>query len=330
MPYVKINVYMAVPTTATICFTKKPPPPYSNPSAPLGLIALVANTPNSIVPSMPPTPCTPHTSSASSKPRALIPVFPGTNCEYDTAAALLRAGAQPEILVVKNLSAQGIAQSVQRCAELLSNSQILFIPGGFSGGDEPDGSGKFITAFLRNPLLAEGIAQLLARDGLICGVCNGFQALVKLGLLPYGEIRDMDETCPTLTLNEIGRHQSRLVRTRVASNLSPWLMHAHVDDVHVAPVSHGEGRFVCSDELLAQLAANGQIATQYMDEKGIPSMDIDHNPNGSVQAIEGIASPDGRIFGKMEHTERAGSDLYKNEPAGGKLELMRGAVEYFA
>ncbi len=265
-----------------------------------------------------------------SKPRALIPVFPGTNCEYDTAAALLRAGAQPEILVVKNLSAQGIAQSVKRCAELLSNSQILFIPGGFSGGDEPDGSGKFITAFLRNPLLAEGIAQLLARDGLICGVCNGFQALVKLGLLPYGEIRDMDETCPTLTFNEIGRHQSRLVRTRVASNLSPWLMHAHVDDVHVAPVSHGEGRFVCSDELLAKLAINGQIATQYVDEKGIPSMNIDHNPNGSVQAIEGISSPDGRIFGKMAHTERAGTDLYKNGPAGGKLELMRGAVDYFA
>ena len=263
------------------------------------------------------------------KPRALIPVFPGTNCEYDTAAALRRAGAEPEILMVRNLTASDIAQSAQKFAQSLGNSQILFIPGGFSGGDEPDGSGKFITAFLRNPRIAEGIAALLLRDGLICGICNGFQALVKLGLLPYGEIRDMDETCPTLTFNEIGRHQSRLVRTRVASNLSPWLMHAKVDDLHVAPVSHGEGRFVCSPELLAQLAQNGQIATQYVDDTGRPTMEIDYNPNGSVQAIEGITSPDGRIFGKMAHTERAGDDLYKNGPSGGRLELMRGAVEYF-
>jgi phosphoribosylformylglycinamidine synthase len=264
------------------------------------------------------------------KPRALIPVFPGTNCEYDTAAALRRAGAEPKILVVRNLTASDIAQSAQKFAQSLGNSQILFIPGGFSGGDEPDGSGKFITAFLRNPRIAEGIAALLSRDGLICGICNGFQALIKLGLLPYGEIRDMDETCPTLTFNEIGRHQSRLVRTRVASNLSPWLMHANVDDLHVAPVSHGEGRFVCGPELLAQLAQNGQIATQYVDEAGRPTMEIDFNPNGSVQAIEGITSPDGRIFGKMAHTERAGNGLYKNGPDGGRLELMRGAVDYFA
>ncbi len=264
------------------------------------------------------------------KPRALIPVFPGTNCEYDTAAALKRAGAEPEILVVRNLTASDIAQSAQKFAQYLGNSQILFIPGGFSGGDEPDGSGKFITAFLRNPRIAEGIAALLSRDGLICGICNGFQALIKLGLLPYGEIRDMDETCPTLTFNEIGRHQSRLVRTRVASNVSPWLMHANVDDLHVAPVSHGEGRFVCGPSLLAQLAQNGQIATQYVDEAGRPTMEIDFNPNGSVQAIEGITSPDGRIFGKMAHTERAGNGLYKNGPDGGRLKLMRGAVDYFA
>ncbi len=214
-------------------------------------------------------------------------------------------------MVVRNLTATDIAQSAQKFAQSLGSSQILFIPGGFSGGDEPDGSGKFITAFLRNPRIAEGIAALLSRDGLICGICNGFQALIKLGLLPFGEIRDMDETCPTLTFNEIGRHQSRLVRTRVASNLSPWLMHANVDDLHVAPVSHGEGRFVCSPALLTQLAGNGQIATQYVDDTGRPTLEIDFNPNGSVQAVEGITSPDGRIFGKMAHTERAGDGLYK-------------------
>ncbi len=265
------------------------------------------------------------------RPRVLIPVFPGTNCEYDTAAALTSAGAQPEIFVIRNLRPSDIAQAVQRFAALLKQSQVLFLPGGFSGGDEPDGSGKFITAFLRNPAIAQGIAELLKeRGGLICGICNGFQALIKLGLLPFGELRDMDDACPTLTFNTIGRHQSRLVRTRVCSTLSPWLMHTQVDDVYLAPVSHGEGRFVCDPALLALLLKNGQIATQYVDADGIPSMDIDCNPNGSVQAIEGITSPDGRILGKMAHTERTGSGLYKNVPGNAEMPLLRGAVDYFA
>ena len=271
-----------------------------------------------------------HEGKPIGRPRVLIPVFPGTNCEYDTAAAFEQAGAIPQIMVINNMTAAGVQQSVERFAKLLDESQMLFLPGGFSGGDEPDGSGKFITAFLRNPVLAEKTMALLkARDGLIGGVCNGFQALIKLGLVPYGEIRDMDDACPTLTFNVIGRHQSRLARTRVCSNRSPWLSYLPVGKVTITPISHGEGRFIASDELIARLAKNGQIATQYCDEAGAPSMDISVNPNGSVQAIEGITSPDGRVFGRMAHSERAGEGLYKNVPGEDSLAIFRGAVDYF-
>jgi len=263
------------------------------------------------------------------RPRVLIPAFPGTNCEYDTARAFERAGAEAEILVVRNLSAQAVSESVDRFAQLLKDAQILFLPGGFSGGDEPDGSAKFITAFMRSPRAAEGVANLLAHDGLIGGVCNGFQALVKLGLVPYGEIRDGEETAPTLTYNIIGRHQSRIVRTRVASNKSPWLAHTSVGDVHITPISHGEGRFIISDELFAQLAKNGQIATQYVDENGIPTMEVPHNPNGSAFAVEGICSPDGRVFGRMAHAERNDEGLYRNVPGNRDCGMFRSAVEYF-
>ncbi len=267
------------------------------------------------------------------RPRVLIPVFPGTNCEYDTARAFIKAGAEPEVMVIRNLSAQAVAESVEAFAKAIDRSQIIFIPGGFSGGDEPDGSGKFITAFFRNPLLKDKVHELLnARDGLMGGICNGFQALIKLGLVPYGEIREADECVETtLTFNDIGRHQSRLVRTRIASNKSPWLMHTRVGDVHVAPVSHGEGKFIASDEVIARLMAGGQVATQYCDLKGNPTMDILCNPNGSCAAIEGITSPDGRVFGKMAHSERVGFDvpLYVNVPGNYDNGMFRGAVDYY-
>ena len=264
------------------------------------------------------------------KPKVLIPVFPGTNCEFDSARAVMRAGLDAEILVVNNQSAQGVADSAARFAEAAKNSQIIFVPGGFSGGDEPDGSGKFITAFFRNPEVRDATMELLkSRDGLMLGICNGFQALIKLGLVPFGEIIDTDETCPTLSYNVIGRHQSRIVRTRVASNNSPWLAKMNVGDVVNVPISHGEGRFLCSDELLAKLAANGQIATQYVDLAGNPTMDVDFNPNGSVWAIEGITSPDGRVFGKMGHAERIGRELYQNVPGDYDLHLFEAAKDYF-
>ncbi|MED9957811.1 MAG: phosphoribosylformylglycinamidine synthase subunit PurQ, partial [Christensenellales bacterium] len=236
----------------------------------------------------------------------------------------------PEVFVVKNLTASDVVASAERFAKRLAQSQILFLPGGFSGGDEPNGSGKFIAAFLRAPRIAEEIERLLGvRDGLIGGICNGFQALIKLGLVPYGHIREPEADAPTLTYNRIGRHQSRLVRLRVSSNRSPWLMHAAVGDVHVAPISHGEGRFVCGDALLRQLAENGQIATQYVDDAGLATMDILFNPNGSCQAVEGITSPDGRVFGRMAHAERTGEDLYRNVPVGAACPMFRGAVDYF-
>ena len=268
------------------------------------------------------------------KPRVLIPVFPGTNCEYDTARAFLKAGAIPEIAVIRNLSARAVAESAAAFAEKIENSQIIFIPGGFSGGDEPDGSGKFITAFFRNPAIRDRVHELLnARDGLMGGICNGFQALIKLGLVPYGEIREA-EACieATLTFNDIGRHQSRLVRTRIASNMSPWLMHTRPGDVYTAPVSHGEGKFIADAAVIARLAANGQIATQYCDLDGAPTMDILFNPNGSCAAVEGITSPDGRVFGKMAHSERVGFDvdLYRNVPGDYDNGMFRGAVDYFA
>jgi len=264
------------------------------------------------------------------KPRVLIPVFPGTNCEYDSARAFEAAGAVAEVFVVNNLTASSVAESAARFASLLENSQIVFIPGGFSGGDEPDGSGKFITAFFRNPHIRDQVMRLLsARDGLVGGVCNGFQALIKLGLVPYGEIRDPLATDPTLTFNKIGRHQSRLVRVRVASNRSPWLMHEAVGAVRMAPISHGEGRFIARDELVLALALSGQIATQYCDERGVPSMDISVNPNGSDFAVEGITSPDGRVFGRMAHFERVDAALYRNVPGEKGDTMFRGAVDYF-
>ena len=266
----------------------------------------------------------------AANPRVLIPVFPGNNCEYDSARAALRAGLEPEILVLNNQSAQGVADSVERFAKAARDSQIIFIPGGFSGGDEPDGSGKFITAFFRNPAVKDATHDLLKnRDGLMLGICNGFQALIKLGLVPYGEIIDTDDTCPTLSYNVIGRHQSKIVRTRVASNRSPWLSKVQVGDVVNVPISHGEGRFLCSPELLAELAENGQIATQYVDLSNAPSMDVDFNPNGSVWAVEGILSPDGRVFGKMGHAERIGPSLYKNVPGDYDLHLFESAKDYF-
>ena len=264
------------------------------------------------------------------RPKALIPVFPGTNCEYDSAKALERAGADPEIVVIRNLTADDVAKSVETVASKLAQSNLVFIPGGFSGGDEPDGSAKFITAFFRNPAIKAQVADLLDnRDGLMLGICNGFQALIKLGLVPFGKIIDTDETCPTLTYNIIGRHQSKLVRTRVCTNKSPWLAGTSVGDIYTVPISHGEGRFLCSDELVKKLAENGQIATQYVDLAGNPSMDTAFNPNGSVCAIEGITSPDGRVLGKMGHSERIGKNLYRNVIGEYDMQLFESAVKYF-
>ena len=264
------------------------------------------------------------------KPKVLIPAFPGTNCEYDSAKAVRDAGAEPEIIVINNLSADGIARSVEHFADELKSAQMIFVPGGFSGGDEPDGSGKFITAFFRNAAVKEGVTDLLEnRDGLMCGICNGFQALIKLGLVPYGKIIDTDENCPTLTFNTIARHQSRIVRTRIASNKSPWLSLMNVGDIVNVPISHGEGRFLASEELIRQLAANGQIATQYVDLEGNATSDVHFNPNDSMFAIEGITSPDGRVFGKMGHSERIGAGLYKNVPGNYDIRMFEAAVKYF-
>ena len=264
------------------------------------------------------------------KPKVLIPAFPGTNCEFDSAKAVRDAGAEPEIIVINNLSADGIARSVDYFAQQVRSSQMIFIPGGFSGGDEPDGSAKFITAFFRNGAVKEAVTQLLDdRDGLMCGICNGFQALVKLGLVPYGKIIDTDETCPTLTYNTIARHQSRIVRTRIASTKSPWLSLMNVGDIVSVPISHGEGKFLASEELIRQLAANGQIATQYMDLEGNATADVHFNPNGSLYAIEGITSPDGRVIGKMGHSERIGKGLYKNVPGEYDIQMFKAAVKYF-
>ena len=263
-------------------------------------------------------------------PRVLIPVFPGTNCEYDSARAVRRAGLAPEILVMNNQSPQGVADSVSRFAQAARKSQIIFVPGGFSGGDEPDGSAKFITAFFRNPEVRDATMDLLKnRDGLMLGICNGFQAMIKLGLVPFGEIIDTDDACPTLTFNTISRHQSRLVRTRIASNKSPWLAGTEVGDVYTVPISHGEGRFLCRPELLEKLAANGQIATQYVDLNGVPGMDVDVNPNGSAWAVEGITSPDGRVLGKMGHSERIADGIYRNVSGVYDMKLFASAKKYF-
>ena len=269
------------------------------------------------------------------KPRVIIPVFPGNNCEYDTARAFRAAGAAADTFVINNLTPEAVAESTHELARRIRESQIVMIPGGFSGGDEPDGSAKFITAFFRAPEVTEAVRELLQkRDGLMLGICNGFQALIKLGLVPYGDIVDATPDAPTLTFNTIGRHQSRLVRTRIASNLSPWLSQCSLDDPYTVAISHGEGRFVANDEVLAQLIDNGQIATQYVGEDGKPSMDLAVNPNGSALAIEGITSPDGRVFGKMGHAERRGDNLYMNVPehvAGDKfMPIFESGVAYFA
>lgn len=264
------------------------------------------------------------------KPKVLIPAFPGTNCEYDSAKAVSDAGATPEIIVINNLNSDGIHRSVEKFAKELKTAQMVFIPGGFSGGDEPDGSGKFITAFFRNAAVKEGVTDLLDnRDGLMCGICNGFQALIKLGLVPYGKIIDTDESCPTLTFNTIARHQSKIVRTRIASNKSPWLSLMNVGDIVNVPISHGEGRFYAGEELILKLAENGQIATQYVDFEGKATSDVQFNPNNSMYAIEGITSPDGRVFGKMGHSERVGEGLYKNVTGNYNIRMFEAAVKYF-
>ena len=267
----------------------------------------------------------------AARPRVFIPVFPGTNCEYDTARAFERAGAQPDVLVVKNLSPAAIEETIARMEGAIRQAQIVMLPGGFSGGDEPDGSGKFIATTFRNPRVADAVTELLEqRDGLMLGICNGFQALIKLGLVPTGSIRELRDSDPTLTFNTLGRHVSRMVYTRVTSVKSPWLSGCAAGDIHCVPVSHGEGRFVADEATLKQLAANGQIATQYVDPEGRPSADILWNPNGSVCAVEGITSPDGRVFGKMAHSERSGDDLYKNVPGEKDQRIFISGVRYFA
>ncbi len=319
-----------------------------------------------------------HVAESTRELARLIPVFPGNNCEFDSARAFTVAGAEADVFVINNLTPEHVAESTRELARRIRESQIVMIPGGFSGGDEPDGSAKFITAFFRAPEVTEAVRDLLqSRDGLMLGICNGFQALVKLGLVPYGDIVDatadaptltfneigrhqsrlvrtricsdlspwlsqwlglvpygdiVDATAdaPTLTFNEIGRHQSRLVRTRICSDLSPWLSQCDPEELYTVAISHGEGRFVANDEVLAQLRAGGQIATQYVDVAGMPSMDLDVNPNGSVACIEGITSPDGRVFGKMGHVERRGDGLYKNVPGEKFMPLFESGVAYFS
>ncbi len=265
-----------------------------------------------------------------SKPKVLIPVFPGTNCEYDSFKAVERAGASADIFVINNLNSEGVQRSVELFANKIKESQIIFIPGGFSGGDEPDGSGKFITAFFRNAIIKEEVSNLLDnRDGLMLGICNGFQALIKLGLVPYGKIIDTDENSPTLTFNSISRHQSKIVATKIVSNNSPWLKGVNVGDIRYVPISHGEGRFIATEEMLKTLKENGQIATQYVDFDGKATSDIQFNPNNSYNAIEGILSPDGRVFGKMGHSERYSNGLYKNVYGNYDIKLFESAVKYF-
>ncbi len=264
------------------------------------------------------------------KPKVIIPVFPGTNCEYDTAKAFARAGADPEILVIRNLTPADVTASCEALVKAIGESQIVMLPGGFSGGDEPDGSAKFIASFFRSPAVTEAVRDLLQhRDGLMLGICNGFQALIKLGLVPYGDIRPITAYDPTLTFNTIGRHQSMLVRTRVASTGSPWLSHCAAGSEYEIAISHGEGRFVAPQNVLDQLVANGQVATQYVDLEGEPTMDQRYNPNGSLLAIEGITSPDGRVFGKMGHSERSGEYLYKNVTGDKYQPIFEGGVDYF-
>ena len=271
-----------------------------------------------------------HIGAKAAKPRVFIPAFPGTNCELDTARKFRLAGAEPQVVVVKNRTPQDIEESVEAIAKAISQGNLVAVPGGVSGGDEPDGSGKFIATTFRNPRIADELQKLLqVRDGLALGICNGFQALVKLGLVPYGEIRPLVAESPTLTYNNIARHVSRLVNIRVASVKSPWLSACKVGDVFSVPVSHGEGKFVAPADALENLRKNGQVAMQYCDLSGRPTMQYPFNPNGSMWAIEGITSPDGRVLGKMGHTERTGENLYKNCPPVLDMHLFESGVKYF-
>lgn len=271
-----------------------------------------------------------HTGKGIAAPRVFIPVFPGTNCEYDTKKAFENAGAIADTLVISNLKNEWLAESIDKMAEMINNSQIIMIPGGFSAGDEPEGSGKFIAAVFRNPKVREATMNLLKnRDGLMLGICNGFQALIKLGLVPYGEIRDMEETAPTLTFNTIGRHVSCLADTKIISDKSPWLWNTAVGQVHRVAFSHGEGRFMADEATIKALAENGQIATQYVNVNGEPTYDIKYNPNGSIYAVEGITSPDGRVLGKMGHSERIGNGVFTNVPGEKDQKIFISGVEYF-
>ncbi len=272
-----------------------------------------------------------HSTVKAAKPRVLIPVFPGTNCEYDMANAFNRYGGESEIFVIRNLSAQDMEDSVNEFTKHIENSQMIAIPGGFSGGDEPEGSAKFINAFFRNPKIKDAVESMLySRDGLMIGICNGFQALIKLGLVPFGKIVPLTAESPTLTYNTIGRHQSQLTLTRICTNKSPWLSCCNVGDIHNIPISHGEGRFVAPEAVIKQLIANGQVATQYVDLNGNPTMDVAFNPNSSMYAIEGIISPDGRVLGKMGHTERLTDNVAKNVSGNKEQLLFKGGVDYFA
>ena len=272
----------------------------------------------------------PRKGTAILRPRAVIPVFPGTNSEYDTAIALEKAGGIAEMVLIRNITPEMLQASVRELEKAIQSAQMIVLPGGFSGGDEPDGSGKYIVSLFRNPRLADAVHELIQnRDGLILGICNGFQALIKLGLLPYGRITAMTADCPTITFNRIGRHQARYVRTRVASVISPWLSKCAPGELYLQPISHGEGRWAASENLLTTLKANGQIVFQYADDEGTPSMDIEYNPNGSDWAVEGLCSADGRVLGKMGHTERCGEYVAKNIPGNKYLPLFEGGVRYF-
>lgn len=264
------------------------------------------------------------------KPRVIIPVFPGTNCEYDCNRAFTKAGAETTELVFKNYSKSALLESIEALEKQIRESQIIMIPGGFSAGDEPDGSGKFIATIFRNERIKDAVNDLLKnRDGLVLGICNGFQALIKLGLVPYGEIVDIEEDMATLTYNNINRHMSSIIRTKITSNKSPWFSEVNVGDIHNVAISHGEGRFIANEELLRQLITNDQIATQYVDLEGNVSLDMPFNPNGSVLGIEGITSPDGRVLGKMGHSERIGEDLYVNVPGNFDQKIFESGVKYF-
>lgn len=264
------------------------------------------------------------------KPKVFIPVFPGTNCEYDCARAFKNEGAEVSELVLNNMNKELLNESILKMEKSIRESQIIMLPGGFSAGDEPDGSGKFIATVFRNERIKDAVMDLLKnRDGLMLGICNGFQALIKLGLVPYGEIVDIEEDMATLTYNEINRHMSSIVRTKIVSNKSPWFNEVNLGDIHSIAISHGEGRFVAPRDLIEKLRENGQIATQYVDLNGEISIDMPFNPNGSMLGIEGITSPDGRILGKMGHSERIGENLYKNVPGNFDQKIFKSGVKYF-